>query len=117
MKHYHQEKYLLIEAQSIHEQDLIIFTKETCRVKYIDSSISYGGQAFYTSYKKNNITVPVDRVDDEIGRRSFKGPLLLKLDTHGFEVPIIKGAQNISNTQAINKVEYKHTRICCLPLH
>lgn len=39
--------------------------------------------------------VPVITVDGEIQRSGLKGPYCLKLDTHGFEVPILKGATNV----------------------
>ncbi len=38
--------------------------------------------------------VKVVTVDEELGRRGLKGPYCLKLDTHGFEVPIMNGAKN-----------------------
>lgn len=41
-------------------------------------------------------------VDIEIAQRALLGPYLIKLDTHGFEVPILIGAQEaLKNTQAI----------------
>lgn len=32
-------------------------------------------------------------VDSEVEKRNLKPPYLLKLDTHGFEVPILEGAR------------------------
>lgn len=41
----------------------------------------------------NNIrNVPVETIDEVIAQRGLKGPFLLKLDTHGFEIPILLGA-------------------------
>lgn len=37
-------------------------------------------------------TVPVATIDNEIARRDLSGPYLIKLDTHGFELPILEGA-------------------------
>lgn len=36
--------------------------------------------------------INITTIDDEIGRLALDGPFLLKLDTHGYEVPIIEGA-------------------------
>lgn len=41
---------------------------------------------------KNFRTVPVVTLDDEMDRLQLNGPYLIKFDTHGFEVPILKGA-------------------------
>ena len=41
---------------------------------------------------KNCIEVPVTTIDDEIEKRKLKPPFLIKLDTHGFEIPILEGA-------------------------
>ncbi|MBT8416110.1 MAG: FkbM family methyltransferase [Silicimonas sp.] len=39
-------------------------------------------------------SVRVATIDDEIRQRNLPGPYLIKLDTHGFELPILKGAAN-----------------------
>ncbi|WP_221032512.1 FkbM family methyltransferase [Actomonas aquatica] len=36
--------------------------------------------------------VPVETVDHVVATHQLKGPFVLKLDTHGFEVPILSGA-------------------------
>ncbi len=35
---------------------------------------------------------PAITIDDAVAHHGLVGPYLLKLDTHGFEVPIIEGA-------------------------
>jgi FkbM family methyltransferase len=45
-----------------------------------------------TKLDQNCIEVPVVSIDSELERRKLDGPYLLKLDIHGFEVPILKGA-------------------------
>lgn len=37
-------------------------------------------------------TVPVTTLDREVALRGLPGPYLIKLDTHGFELPILEGA-------------------------
>jgi FkbM family methyltransferase len=47
-------------------------------------------------------TINVTTVDLEIKRLNLKGPYLLKLDTHGYEVPIFEGATEVlKETQLI----------------
>ena len=54
------------------------------------------------SIENNCIEVPVISIDNEIKRRGLNPPYLIKLDTHGFEVPILKGAlETITNAELI----------------
>lgn len=39
--------------------------------------------------------VPVTSIQDELERHCLMGPYIIKLDTHGFEVPIIEGCERI----------------------
>ncbi len=48
------------------------------------------GSGFYGS--GNLRDVPVEKLDSLIDQDNCKGPFLLKLDTHGYEVPIFEGA-------------------------
>jgi FkbM family methyltransferase len=98
-------QYLLIEAQPVHAKDLRQFSSEHKNAQfvlaaageapgqiYFNTTDPSGGQASYTPYASNNIQVPITTIDKEIQARSLTGPYLIKLDTHGFEVPILKGA-------------------------
>jgi FkbM family methyltransferase len=40
-------------------------------------------------------TVPVETIDAAIAARALPGPYCLKLDTHGFEVPVFSGATRV----------------------
>ena len=41
-------------------------------------------------------------IDTEVGRLGLSGPFLIKLDTHGFEVPILEGASTtLVRTEAL----------------
>jgi FkbM family methyltransferase len=105
MKYFPLCQYLLIEAQPIHAEALKQFGNEHENVQsvlaaagetpgqiYFDASDPLGGQASYTPYASNNLQIPVTTIDIEIQSRRLIGPYLIKLDTHGFEVPILKGA-------------------------
>lgn len=49
-----------------------------------------------------NRTVPERTIDGIVAKYSLKGPFLLKFDTHGFELPILDGCQDIlPNTNII----------------
>ncbi len=44
-------------------------------------------------------------LDNEIKKRCLRGPFLLKLDTHGFEVPILRGASRILAESSLVVIE------------
>jgi hypothetical protein len=44
----------------------------------------------------------VTTVDIEVAQRALLGPYLIKLDAHGFEVPILIGAQEALKKHASN---------------
>lgn len=107
--------YLLIEAQAVHQEKLEAFIKKYPNSQYclsaagdkvgkifFDAGNPFGGQASYKPYEQNNIEVMVTTVDIEVAQRGLSGPFLLKLDTHGFEVQILAGANEVlRNTQVI----------------
>lgn len=106
---------LLFEPQQFHKEKL----EEFCRKRenaawvaaaagaergtiYFDETDPFGGQASYTEYDQNNIEVPVTTIDLEVAERGLKGPFLIKLDTHGFEVPILEGAvETLKDTEML----------------
>lgn len=106
MKYLPSARYHLIEAQACHEPGLKAFCathanasyclaaagKEKGEV-YFSASSAFGGQASYDN-SEGKIAVPVVAIDAEVRKRALPAPYLLKLDTHGFEVPIIEGARN-----------------------
>jgi FkbM family methyltransferase len=107
--------YLLIEAQAVHQEKLEAFIKKHPNSQYclsaagdkvgqifFDAGNPFGGQASYKPYAQNNIEVKVTTVDIEVTQRGLSGPFLLKLDTHGFEVQILAGANEVlRNTQVV----------------
>lgn len=50
-------------------------------------------------------TVPLTTLDILVARQRIEGPFLLKLDTHGFEVPIFTGARETLKQTAVLIVE------------
>lgn len=51
---------------------------------------------------ENARTIPLVTVDQEVARFALPGPYLLKLDTHGYELPILDGArQTLAEASAV----------------
>jgi FkbM family methyltransferase len=115
MRHFPSCSYLLIEAQPVHDRKLRDFCSRHGNAKYslvaagethgqinFDSTDPFGGLASPEPFAVNNIVVPVAPLDEEVQKSGFPGPYLLKFDTHGFEIPILKGAHEIlQDTEAI----------------
>lgn len=98
--------YFLIEAQTPHEKKLKILQKKIKNMQYIiaaasdtpgminfDNSELLGGIASHTPFMENNIVIKATTIDTEVEIRDYSPPYLIKLDTHGFEVPILNGAK------------------------
>ncbi len=107
--------YLLIEANNFHEGKLVELKKQNPKVDYVlaaagdyvgkiyfDAKDPFGGIASHEANIPDSITVPVTTIDVQVKERCLKPPFLIKLDTHGFEVPILNGAEEtLKNTNLI----------------
>jgi FkbM family methyltransferase len=120
-----QARYLLIEAQAIHEPAL----KRYCATHpnaqfivaaaadqvgaelYFDDSDPFGGQAHRQRSASATNRVPVTTIDHEVLQRGLDGPYLIKLDTHGFEVPILRGAERALQNAELLIIEAYNFRI------
>lgn len=104
MRYLPTKKYLLVEAQPIHEPRLKVFCQAHPNAQFVlaaagerqgslffDASDPFGGQASLTPFQ-DAIEVPVTTIDHEVQTRSLSGPFILKFDTHGFELAILRGA-------------------------
>jgi FkbM family methyltransferase len=60
---------------------------------FFDGSDPFGGLASHEGIKASDFRVPVVTVDQVCHQHQLVPPFLLKLDTHGFEVPIFEGAK------------------------
>lgn len=119
MSHFPKANYLLIEAQdAAHGAGLQRFKAAHPNVDYVlcaagdhdgeiqfDASDPFGGAASTIPFAEKNVVVPMAAVDTLIRRRNLHGPFLLKLDTHGFEVPILEGARETLAQSAMLIVE------------
>ena len=102
---YPDASYFLVEANSYHLKDLEDFKKKNHNSNFIlavagdcngeiffDSSDPFGGIASHRKTNSKSDKLPCVTVDNIVLQQNLKGPFLLKLDTHGFEVPIFNGA-------------------------
>lgn len=119
LKGWPHAEYLLVEAQqNPHEQGLTALASENPKVQYLiaaagpwngtiyfDASDPFGGVASEAPTRGRCISVPVIALDDEIRRRNLRGPFLLKFDTHGFELPILRGATQILSECSLLVIE------------
>jgi FkbM family methyltransferase len=115
MRHFPSSRYLLIEAQPVHEPALRDYCSAHSNAQFVlaaagaqvghiffDAAEPLSGQASLTRTAAANIQVPVTTVDREVEARQLEGPYLLKFDTHGFELPILKGAaKTLERTEVI----------------
>ena len=97
--------YLLIEAQQAHEEALRALVNECADSEYVltaaghrngeiyfDARDLFGGVASDVPLECECTSVPVRTIDSLVAERGLSPPFMLKLDTHGFEVPIFDGA-------------------------
>ncbi|MEO1286144.1 MAG: FkbM family methyltransferase [Chloroflexota bacterium] len=96
--------YLLIEANDYHEDALKQYVARTPNSQfalvaasdqdgsiYFDNRDPFGGVAAHDA-QSNYVELPARSIDSLIEEYQLPEPYLLKLDTHGFEVPILEGA-------------------------
>ena len=96
-------RYLLVEANRTHEANLSRFAAYCSGIaEYVaasdqdgtllfDDSDAYGG-GIATAAAARTVEVPCRKIDTLLQAHQLPGPYLLKLDTHGFEMPILAGA-------------------------
>ena len=118
-RHFPGARYLLVEAQAAaHETALRKLHARRPQMEFVlaaagaregtvhfDASDPLGGMASEQQLPGPSIEVPVTTIDAEVARRRMPGPFLIKLDTHGFEVPILEGAAQTLQQTAILVIE------------
>jgi FkbM family methyltransferase len=117
--------FLLVEAQSGHLEGLENIKNEHPKVDYVlaaaggedgviffDDSQLFGGQASSSKEGDHMKEIPQISLDNEVKRRGLSGPFLIKLDTHGYEIPILEGARKLlenTNLLIIETYNFKLT--------
>jgi FkbM family methyltransferase len=125
MRFFPDASYILVEAQSGHLEGLENFKNEHPKGDYVlaaaggedgviffDDSQLFGGQASSSKEGDHIKEIPQISLDNEVKRRGLLGPFLIKLDTHGFEVPILEGARKLlenTNLLIIETYNFKLT--------
>lgn len=115
---------LLIEAQQEHQKALEKMKLQDNRVEYViaaagdrkgtiyfDADDLFGGLASNVSVGSHCKSVPMVTIDEEISRLKLPPPYFLKLDTHGFELPILKGAQKTLASTSVIVIETYNFRL------
>lgn len=107
-KHYPACHYLLVEAQGAHAEALEAYCAARPKAQYVLAAAGDEGGEIYFDDRElfggvaSKTPIPgVDAqkvmrqitIDDEIGGHGLPGPYMIKLDTHGYEVPILLGAK------------------------
>lgn len=98
--------YFLIEANPVHEPGLQAYKTAHPRSDYIlavagdtvgdvyfDGSNPFGGHASHSSDARHSARLPATTIDFQVQANRLQPPFAVKLDTHGFEVPILNGAR------------------------
>jgi len=75
-------------------------------------AILFGRVASFKPIKDVGVTLPMTTIDLQVQRQQLKGPFLIKLDTHGFEVPILRGAQATLLQTEVLILECYNFKVC-----
>ncbi|MFD2671977.1 FkbM family methyltransferase [Marinicrinis sediminis] len=125
MKYYEKAAYCLIEAYDEHEHALKRLQQHypeqlqymiaaagnhTGSAHLLLTKDKYGG-AVVDRASEHSKKVPMVMIDEAIQTFGCKPPYLLKLDTHGFEVPILEGATNMLRDTSVVIMEAYTNRI------
>jgi FkbM family methyltransferase len=105
MRHFPDASYLLVEAHRDHEAGLERFKRkhpnadyalvaagDRCGEAHFKAESLFGGSAATSLGDAGSVRVPMMTLDALVTERQLPPPFLIKLDTHGFELPILNGA-------------------------
>jgi FkbM family methyltransferase len=109
---------LLVEMNEEHVPGLLAFKQRRpgadyvlaaagAKVGHIHINITddpFGGAAL-PAEAAGSKRVPATTIDHEVASRGLPGPYLVKLDTHGFEVPILEGAHKTLREASLLVIE------------
>lgn len=106
-KHFPEMHSFMIEAQQEHEHSLQKLRCNDPAFEYLIAAAGerdgfvnfqegdlFGGVATHEHAGDGYRQVPMVALDSVVRARALPPPFMLKLDTHGFEVPILEGAMN-----------------------
>ena len=118
MRYLPRARYVLVEAQPTHVAKLEQFCRRHANASfllaaagnedgycYFDDSDAFGGLASNEASESCRTKLPMVRLDSVVARDNLSGPFLLKLDTHGFELQIIQGAEELLRNAELAVIE------------
>ena len=124
LRHYPKAHVLCIEAQAAHEPSLQGLKRRHANIEYILAAAGdregtiyfeggdlFGGVACEQPVGPNSHPVPMTTIDTQVRQRGLSGPFLIKLDTHGFELPILSGAAKTLDSTAVLVIEVYNFQI------
>lgn len=124
MRVYPRSSYLLIEANPCHRPALDRFcghhlnaqyalaaAGQTRGTVYFDASDPFGGVAAPAARGAGFVSTSSTSIDAEVEERSLRGPFLIKFDTHGYELPILRGAERTLAEAAVLVIECYNFRV------
>jgi FkbM family methyltransferase len=113
---YPEARAILLDANDVHrasleryvasrqgvEHKIAAVGPECCDLWFERTPDPFGGRIHSERLKPEWEPLPGTTIDHEVATRGMRGPYLVKLDTHGFEVPILEGAQEtLKNAQLL----------------
>lgn len=126
MTYFPKANYVLFEPQPVHHEALDTFSA-SCEQTVIPVKKAVGASEGQTHFlfdpedpfsgvitqngSKNTIKVDLTTIDSSLSKLQVGGPFLLKLDTHGFERSILKGASHTLENTNILIIEAYNYRI------
>jgi FkbM family methyltransferase len=103
--HFPDRHHLLVDANKVHLSELTKVCKENRHWHFaltavggktgelfFDASDPLGGHLSATPWTKEYQPMPVTTIDDLLKKQPLPGPFMIKLDTHGVEIPILTGS-------------------------
>jgi FkbM family methyltransferase len=80
--------------------------REEGEMRFIVSNDLDGSGVASTAQMDGNIrSVRVTSISDEVKKLNLRGPYIIKLDTHGFEIPILEGCKEIIDEVSLFIIE------------
>ena len=117
-KRFPRRHHLLVDANQIHVPALTRVCQENPNwcfemtavgnitgELYFDASDPLGGNLSATPWNENYRPCPVATIDDLLDRHPLPGPIMIKLDTHGVELPILAGAAKTLKQTSVLVIE------------
>jgi FkbM family methyltransferase len=123
MRHFPERHHLLVEANQTYLPTLTDLCQErpnwqfamtavggTTGELYFDASDPLSGHLSTSPRNENYRPCPVTTIDDLLKRHPIPGPVMIKLDTHGVEIPILTGAmETLKQTNVLVIEAYNFT--------